>query len=74
MAEMAVSKEKVLTTPERCKQCGLCVAACPKGAISFADEMNSAGYRYTVIDHDKCIACGMCYITCPDFVYEILAD
>lgn len=66
--------EKVLTKPERCKQCGLCVVACPKDAISFSEEINTAGYRYTMINDEKCIACGMCYITCPDGVYEILGD
>lgn len=74
MAEKAISKGKVLTEPERCKQCGLCVSACPVDAISYADEINSAGYHYTVVDHDKCIVCGMCYITCPDYVYEIKAE
>lgn len=67
-------EERVLTKPDRCKQCGLCVAICPKGAISFAEELNANGYRYTVIDHEKCIACGMCYLTCPDGVYEVLGD
>lgn len=65
---------KVLTKPERCKQCGLCVQVCPKQAISFSEEINGAGYRYTIIDDEKCIACGMCYQTCPDGVYEVLGD
>lgn len=65
---------KVLTKPERCKQCGLCVQVCPKKAISFSEEINGAGYRYTIIDDEKCIACGMCYQTCPDGVYEVLGD
>ncbi len=66
--------EKVKTKPSRCKQCGLCIANCPKQAISFEEEINSSGYRYTVIDHEKCIVCGICYATCPDGVYEILND
>ena len=74
MAEKTKSKGKVLTTPERCKQCGLCVQNCPVGAISFGTEINSVGYNYTIIDHDKCTVCGICYLTCPDFVYEIQAD
>lgn len=65
---------KVLTKTERCKQCGLCIQVCPKKAISFGEDINAAGYTYTVIDDDKCIACGMCYITCPDGVYEVLGD
>lgn len=62
---------KVLTKPQRCKQCGLCVAVCPKKAISFSLEINTAGYLFTVIDDEACIACGICYTTCPDGVYEI---
>lgn len=65
---------KVLTKTERCKQCALCISVCPTNAISFGDEINTAGYRSTVIDHEKCIACGMCYATCPDGVYSILGD
>ncbi|MFA5576166.1 MAG: 4Fe-4S binding protein [Tissierellaceae bacterium] len=65
--------EKVRTNTERCKQCSLCLPVCPKEAISFGEEINAGGYRYTIVDQDKCISCGMCYITCPDGVYEILA-
>ncbi|MDO5062746.1 MAG: 4Fe-4S binding protein [Peptostreptococcaceae bacterium] len=62
---------KVFTKPQRCKQCGLCVANCPKQAISFAQEINKNGYNYTVVDHEKCIKCGICYTVCPDGVYTI---
>lgn len=65
---------KVLTKPERCKQCSLCISVCPTNSISFGEEINTAGYRFTIIDHKKCIACGMCYLTCPDGVYTILGD
>ena len=65
---------KVLTKPERCKQCALCISVCPTDSISFGEEMNSAGYRFTVINQETCIACGMCYATCPDGVYTILGD
>lgn len=62
---------KVFTNPQRCKQCGLCVANCPKSAISFAEEINKNGYNYTVVDDEKCIKCGICYTVCPDGVYII---
>jgi 2-oxoglutarate ferredoxin oxidoreductase subunit delta len=65
---------KVKYKQERCKQCGLCVAKCPKKAISFSEDMNAAGYRPVTVDHEKCIGCGACYIMCPDMVYEILAE
>lgn len=65
---------KLTYKPERCKQCGLCVANCPKKAIEFREELNSSGYRAVVVDDEKCVGCGTCYITCPDGVYEILGD
>ncbi|WP_053364967.1 DUF362 domain-containing protein [Bacillus sp. FJAT-27245] len=68
-----ISEVKVLTKIDRCKQCELCIPVCPKDAISFSDEINSSGHRYTLIDQEKCIACGICYVTCPDGVYEVLS-
>lgn len=63
---------KVLVKPERCKECGLCDAFCPKKAISHADHINLAGYHPVVIDDEKCIGCGICYTTCPDGVFHVL--
>jgi 2-oxoglutarate ferredoxin oxidoreductase subunit delta len=65
---------KVLVNDERCKQCGICVANCPKKAISFGDKLNLKGYQPVVIDDALCIGCGICYTMCPDWVYEILGD
>ncbi|MBV7274349.1 4Fe-4S binding protein [Clostridium sp. PL3] len=63
---------KVSVKSERCKQCMLCFANCPKEAISYSEEFNSLGYRWAQIDDNKCIACGICYTMCPDGVFEIL--
>jgi len=52
-------------TGSRCKECGLCAANCPKGAISFAEHPNAAGYHPAVIDAGACIACGSCEHRCP---------
>lgn len=57
---------------ERCKQCELCAANCPKDAITFSQEINESGYRAAVIDHEKCISCGICYNMCPDGVFEVV--
>ncbi|MHC1719134.1 MAG: 4Fe-4S binding protein [Clostridiaceae bacterium] len=62
---------RVIFKQERCKQCGLCAANCPKKAISFAEEMNSGGYKPVTIDDSKCIGCGICYTMCPDGVFEL---
>lgn len=55
----------------RCKACGYCVAACPKGALRHADEVNEKGYKPVIVDTEKCVECGTCYTVCPDTVFTI---
>ncbi len=68
---MEVTTKKVLVRQERCKECGICVDACPKNAISFSKEISMTGFRPVVVDDDSCIGCGICYTMCPDWVFEI---
>ena len=59
---------------DKCKQCGLCVSNCPKGAISFGDVFNKGGYKAVVVDEEKCIKCAICYTVCPDIVFEFVEE
>ena len=42
-----------------CVACGVCLKACPKGAISI--------YRgcFAQIEESKCVGCGLCAKACP---------
>jgi Fe-S-cluster-containing hydrogenase component 2 len=43
---------------EKCTGCGICVNACPTGAISMVSGKAQ-------IDQDECINCGDCVQACP---------
>ncbi|MFO8059620.1 MAG: 4Fe-4S binding protein [Bacillota bacterium] len=69
---MASDRRRWILDPERCKGCGLCVAACPEEILRFSDRTNRAGYRTVkIIGQDECISCGLCAISCPDVAIEV---
>lgn len=46
-----------------CTGCGLCIAVCPTGAVSF--QKSELGHLYPKIDKARCIDCGLCKKKCP---------
>lgn len=56
-----------------CKGCGLCVQACPHGAMGFADHMNSRGFHPAcLLRPDECTGCAQCALMCPDVCIRIV--
>ncbi|MFO7707985.1 MAG: FAD-dependent oxidoreductase [Desulfobacterales bacterium] len=51
-----------------CRDCGVCVAVCPQGAIRRVDLAGK--YEYAV-DENLCIGCGFCAGACPCGVWNL---
>lgn len=64
---MAKIKGTILVDKERCKGCGVCVAACPFNVLALSVEVNSKGYPVAhMATPDACTGCASCGISCPD--------
>jgi len=61
-----VRREPAVDVPVTCTQCGLCIPACPAGALS---RKNSTGA--VVVDEKLCSACGICAMVCPYGVIQV---
>ncbi len=63
---------RIETREERCKGCGLCIAACPKKILAFSERFNRSGYHPMVCSRpEDCIGCAICGRTCPDLVIAV---
>lgn len=68
-------KGMVVIDKERCKGCGLCIAACPNHVLAYSTEINHSGY--TVVHAEKpeaCVGCAFCALTCPDIAIEVYRE
>ena len=69
---MAKFRGAIVGDNEKCKGCGLCVAACPTKVIDLHSEVNGKGYHYAYMkEPEACIGCASCAMVCPDSVISV---
>ncbi len=52
-----------------CRDCEICIAACPQAAISRIEHKNG-DFEY-IVDADRCIGCGFCAGACPCGIWNL---
>ncbi|MCD8300963.1 MAG: 4Fe-4S dicluster domain-containing protein [Clostridiales bacterium] len=72
---VSMSRDHAYIDPNKCKECGKCMDACPYNAIAHlerpckkvcpVDAITYDDYGICVINEDKCIQCGACIHSCP---------
>ena len=65
---------KIIIDIERCKGCGLCVAACPKGCIVSSKHSNTNGYFPAEKNDIECTGCAICAVICPEAIIEVRCE
>ena len=65
----------VVIDKNRCKGCGLCIAACPNQVLAFSGKLNNSGYNVVHMKNpEACVGCSFCAQTCPDIAIEVYRE
>lgn len=56
--------KRIVINQEECTGCGICIDACPRGAISVNGTAN--------IDYERCTVCERCVSECPRQAIEVI--
>jgi len=61
--------QKIEINRKWCKQCGICVAFCPRGVYETA---GSGEPQVTKIE--RCTECRMCELYCPEYAVMVIEE
>jgi 2-oxoglutarate ferredoxin oxidoreductase subunit delta len=65
----------IIVDIERCKGCGLCIAACPQKVLAFSGTLNKSGYDAVTMEKpEACVGCAFCAMTCPDIAISVYRE
>ena len=68
-------KGSIRIRAEWCKNCGLCIEACPKGSIRISKKMNEKSYfPAEFVKGGECTGCGLCFVVCPEAIIEVYRE
>ncbi len=65
-SEEGKSEARVEIEFDLCKECGLCVEACPVNVLRISENLNVMGYHPVEYSGNGCTGCGICFYVCPE--------
>ena len=73
MTKEVKEKAPVWVDYDICKQCKLCIRACPVGVLCMIPNIKSVhGIKLIVDNIDYCTGCSLCEQSCPDRAIHVL--
>jgi 2-oxoglutarate ferredoxin oxidoreductase subunit delta len=69
-----MTDSRIIIDPDRCKGCGLCIAACPHHLLQFGHKPNRQGQlpvELVANGEQSCTSCACCARSCPDVAISV---
>ena len=65
-SEEEKAEARVEIESDLCKECSLCVEACPVDVLRISENLNIMGYHPVEYSGNGCTGCGICFYVCPE--------